>query len=308
MKRNICDIKRAFPFLLICILFLTFQSTSFAQNVPQTFGSRASALGNAAVNEQSVFSVFSNQAGLAELESTSAALFIENRFLISELQLGGLAVALPTKSGTFGIGANYYGFENFSQQHFALSYGRKLFEDKLSIGASFNYLLYNLADFGNASGITFGIGVQYQIEERIRVAAHVFNPLRVQLVDNPFADDFVETTMKVGINFVPSEKVEIVLEAAKSVHFPAEFRGGIEYHPIDKLVFRGGFATLPSALVEGRFGGDLAMVSFGLGVDLKVIQIDLASRFHPQLGHTPSVSLIWLNQSKKTEVPVEDGF
>lgn len=266
-----------------------------AQNVPQTFGARAAALGNAAVNEQGVFSIFSNQAGLAELEGTTAGIFLENRFLLSELQLGGLAVALPTKSGTFGLGANYYGFEDFSQQHFSLSYGRKLFEETLSIGASFDYLLYNLSSYGNASGITFGIGLQYQIEERIRVAAHVFNPLRVQLVDNPFADDFVETTLKVGINFEPSDKVEIILEALKTVHFPAEFRGGIEYYPIDKLVFRGGFATLPSALVEDRFGGDLALVSFGVGVDLKAIQIDLTSRFHPQLGHTPSISLVWKN-------------
>ena len=176
-----------------------------------------------------------------------------------------------------------------------------LFEDRLSIGASFDYLLYNLADYGNASGVTFGLGLQYQIEERIRLAGHVFNPLRIQLTDNPFADDFVETNMKLSLNFTPSDKVEVLIEAHKTVHYPAEFRGGIEYFPIKQLVLRGGFATLPAALVEGRFGGDLALLSFGVGLQLAALQLDIASRFHPQLGHTPAVSLIWKGKKKDNQ-------
>lgn len=304
MKQNSCAFLSWFSLKTLTIFCLGFISlSSVAQNVPHVFGARAAGLGNAAVNEQSAFSVFANQAGLASVEGTTAAVYLENRFLISELQLGGIVVALPTKSGTFGIGANYYGFETFSQQHFSLSYGRKLFEDKLDIGASFDYLLFNMAEYGNASGITFGLGAQYQIEERIRVGVHLFNPIRVELTDNPFADDYLESTMKFGLNFEPSDKVEIVLEALKTVHFPAEFRGGIEYYPVDKFVVRGGFATLPSALVEDRFGGDLALLSFGIGVNLKAIQIDLASRFHPQLGHTPSISLIWKSQKNEKSEP-----
>jgi len=286
--------------IYISVLLLCFVLTQNAvsQSINESFGAASAAMGNTAVHNQSIYSVFGNQAGLANVTQIGAAVQLENRFLIPELQSGSILFALPTKSGTFGVGANYYGFDTYNQQQFALSYGRKLFEEKLSIGASFNYLLFNFADFGNTGKTTFGIGLQYFINSNIRIAAHVFNPIRIQIADNPFADDYVETAFKLGLAFEPSEQVGVYLEAKKTVHYPAEFRGGIEYFPVPLLVLRAGFATVPSAQNDGRFGGELALASFGAGVHFEQLKIDLASRFHPQLGHTPTVSLAWLMKDK----------
>ena len=83
MKKN--TTPNFFTVALFCQLWICISSLSLdlaAQNVPQTFGARASALGNAAANEQSLFSIFSNQAGLASLEGVAAGVHLENRFLI----------------------------------------------------------------------------------------------------------------------------------------------------------------------------------------------------------------------------------
>ena len=285
---------------LLFILFCLGATQIFAQNIVETYGARANALGNGASTHSDVFSVFTNQAGLANVETISVGVWGENRFLISDLNAAGLAVAIPTKSGTFGLGVNSYGLESFNTQRATLAYGRKLFENRLSIGAEFDLYNFNVGEFGNTPAnsttvINFGLGIQYSFKDRFIAAAHILNPIEAKLTDR---NDLIESVFKLGLSYIPSDQVGIYLETKKSYHFPASFIGGIEYSILKKLTLRAGFTTLPSRIIDGRYSTDLATFSAGIGLNFKPIFIDIANRFHPVLGSTPSISISF-NKTKK---------
>ena len=75
-----------------------------AQNDRFALGAEAAGSGYTAQTTSNAFSVFNNTAGLANIGGFSAGAYAENRFMVTDINLVGLGVALPTKSGTFGLG------------------------------------------------------------------------------------------------------------------------------------------------------------------------------------------------------------
>ncbi len=287
------------PFLLL-VIGLLFGLQLNAQNVVESYGARAAALGNSATCHSDAFSTFSNQAGLADVEEMSVGVFGENRFLIPDLNSFAFGFALPTKSGTFGVAANYYGIETYNTLRATLGYGRTLFEEKMNIGAGFDFVNVNVPEYGSKAIITFGVGVQFKISD-FMIAGHVFNPIQSKTTENE--KDVLSSTLKLGISYVPSQTVGIYLEGVKTFNYPASFNGGVEYNVLKKLELRVGFATLPSRIVDGRYGTDVANLTVGAGIILDPIRIDIANKFHPVLGHSPSVSISYSGK-KKTNPPV----
>ncbi|HNK42135.1 MAG TPA: hypothetical protein PL002_13190, partial [Flavobacteriales bacterium] len=68
-------------------------------------GARFAGMGNAGLTLVDLWSVSANQAGLAGINTVTAGVYAENRFLLKDLNFFGAAVAIPTKGGTFGLGA-----------------------------------------------------------------------------------------------------------------------------------------------------------------------------------------------------------
>lgn len=273
--------KKYLFFLLLlnfCYLFVE------AGNDKRTLGARAAGVANASVTFADAYAVFANQAGLANINSLTASVYAENRFLLKDLNLFGMGVAIPTqKTGTFAIGASYFGSANYNESQIALGYGRKLFE-KLSIGVSLDFFNLSIAEYGSQVALTFGIGLQYHINDFIKVGGRVHNPMRIATTE--FEEDNLPTLVNFGLAFSPSDKVSVFAEAEKNIHEKAIIKVGIEYHPIDILYVRVGSSSNPSNL------------SFGVGLDVKVAQIDFASSFHPTLGYTPQISITYSGKRK----------
>ena len=72
------------------------------------------------------------------MKNASAGVYGERRFLLDELSLYQLAIAVPTNSGNFGVKAGYYGFSDYNESQMGLAYARKL-GSKVDIGVQFNY-------------------------------------------------------------------------------------------------------------------------------------------------------------------------
>jgi hypothetical protein len=60
-------------------------------------------LGSYSINHVDVFSFTNNQASLAQIKNASAGVYGERRFMLDELSLYQLAIAVPTNSGNFGV-------------------------------------------------------------------------------------------------------------------------------------------------------------------------------------------------------------
>ncbi len=262
--------------LLCCFLFISVQA--FAQNgLPPTAGARSAALGGSGLNFTDINSIFSNQAGLADLDGLSFTLVGENRFLLSEIRSLSAGAALPSKLGTFGLSLNYYGFDLYNEQRIGLAYARKLM-NRLSIGAQFIFLNTNIPDYGNAANFTFELGLQAKLSKSLSLGVHTFNPGRVKLIE----DERLPTLLGIGMQYQPSEKLFLIAEVEKDLDYTVRTRFGAEYQLIEQLWLRIGVATQP------------AEYTFGLGYTLKnSFRIDVSARYHQVLGFSPGIGITY---------------
>ncbi|MCO6494029.1 MAG: hypothetical protein J5I98_36765 [Phaeodactylibacter sp.] len=265
--------------LLLTFLFLSgLQQALRAQNgLPPAGGARAVAMGYAGVTFTDVNSVFTNQAGLAHVENLAVTAYGEQRFLVSEIRSVGLGAALPTSSGVFGLSLHYFGFERYNEQRIGLAYGRKLLE-KLSIGAQFLMLNTRIPEYGNKAVFTFEAGALVELLPQLNLGVHLFSPARVQLTE----EDDIPTVLRLGVSYLPSDKLSLLAELEKDIDYEARARFGADYRIAEPLFLRLGVATQPTAL------------SFGLGLALPGgLRLDVASSYHQVLGFTPAAGIVW---------------
>jgi long-subunit fatty acid transport protein len=262
--------------LLLWLLCGIMPQTIQASNDKNALGGKAGSMGGASITNADAFSIFANQATLARVQSFTAGIYAENRFLLTDLSLYAVGIALPTKAGSFGVGIQYFGNTDYNEKQFRLGYGRTLFE-KLDLGIELSAVSVGMNEYGSAMAFTFGIGMVYSFNDKLQVGAHVYNPLRIALTNQ--TEDRLPTLLKVGLNYSPSEKASIMLETEKNLDSSFMLKVGIEYRPIDKLYIRGGISNSP------------AQYCLGVGLNLGKIKIDAGAALHESLGYTPMVSL-----------------
>jgi len=239
-------------------------------------GARGIGIGNSNLVFKDIYSGFNNQAGLAYLDNFSGAVFVENKFLLKELQFVGLSIAQPTNSGTWGMTLNYFGFTDYNEQKVGLSYSRILF-DKLAIGAQFDFLNTRITEYGNANGVTFEIGLQYEILDKLMAGAHVYNPIRTTI-----GDEELPSIIQIGLTYSLADYITISGAIEKDTNLPYNIKVGAEYQIFEKVDIRVGMNSNPN-----RF-------SFGLGYMVNNIQLNAAATYHDILGFSPSFGLSFL--------------
>lgn len=263
-------------FLLLFSLFHFSYTNLFCQNnITTPAGARGIGTGNANITYTDIHSAFNNQAGLAYLEKFSANTFIENRFLLKELNLVAIAIAHPTKLGTWGMILQQFGFKDFQEQKIGFNYSRQLFK-KMAIGAQFDFLNTRIASFGSDQILTFEIGLHFNLTPKIIAGVHVYNPIRSKIGRNSLPSIF-----QVGMTYQVSESLNLSGSIEKDVLLPFNLRLGLEYCFQEKIQFQAGVNSNPN-----RY-------SIGVGYHLKSIQINVAASFHTVLGTSPAFGLTY---------------
>ena len=285
------SLKNLIPTILFMqVLLLLFCGTVLSSNYTVPIGGRSAGIGNTSVTFNDFWSVFNNQAGLAEFNSIAAGFYFENRFLVKELSLRAGAFVIPTKSGVFGVSLNYFGYSKYNEKKIGLAYGRSLSE-RFSVGVKLDYLSTAIAeDYGNKRMVTFELGIRSQLNENIVIAAHLFNPVRVKLEDE--FDERIPTVFKLGISYSLTEQLLFVIETEKDLNFKPLIRGGIEYEIIEQASVRMGYSSIPST--SGSDNYSIASVyTFGFGLKFNKLMIDFSSSLHQILGWSPQVSIVY---------------
>jgi hypothetical protein len=236
-------------------------------------------LGAYSLNHVDVFSFMTNQASLAQLKSSAAGVYGERRFLLSELANYTAAVGLSTNSGNFGLKANYSGFADYNETQLGLAYGRKL-GSKLDIGAQFNYNSIKISNgYGSSSAISFELGTVLHITDKLNAGLHINNP-----IGGKFGKDREEKLSSLygfGIGYEASEKFFISAEIEKEEDQPVNINAGFQYKLIPQLLIRVGMASATSS------------AWLGLGLTIKSFRFDVTTIYHPQLGITPGVLMLY---------------
>jgi hypothetical protein len=252
---------------------------SEAQILRRPLAAAYTGFGAYSLNHVDVFSFTANQASLAQLKNSAAGAYGERRFLLSELNNYTAVIGLRTSSGNFGIKANYSGFTDYNETQLGLAYGRKL-GSKLDIGAQVNYNSIRISNgYGNASAVSFELGTIFHITEKLHTGIQVNNP-----VGGKFGKDQQEKLSSVyslGVGYDASEKLLISVAVEKEEEQPVNVNAGFQYKFIPQLLVRAGMSSATSS------------AWLGLGLTLKSFRLDITTGYHPQLGITPGLLLLF---------------
>lgn len=269
----------------VLLLFLLSACLVKADNNP--VGARAAALGGASITLSDVYSSQNNQAGLGFLKKAGVGAYYENRFLLKQLSYSSFVGAMPIKKGTFGLTYTGFGYSAYKQSKLGLAYGIALSEN-FTAGVQMNYLSYRIGDiYGNASAFTVELGLQGKLSKNVIVAAHVYNPNRAKITD--YNNEKLPSQLRFGIQYIFSDKLLAVAEAEKSSYNAVNFKGGLEYSPAKEFYLRAGATSNP------------AQASFGVGLNISSLKLDLSSAYHNVLGFSPQVGLSYVFGKSSTE-------
>ena len=264
------------PYLIL--LFLSIHFIANGQTVRRPVAAVYAGLGAYSINHADVFSFTNNQASLAQMKNASAGVYGERRFMLDELSLYQLAIAVPTNSGNFGVKAGYYGFAGYNESQIGLAYARKL-GSKMDIGVQFDYNGIQLSGYGNSSAINFEIGATFHLTDKLHAGVHAYNPVGGKYGKN--SEEKLASVYTIGLGYEASEKFFVSAEIEKEENQPVNVNAGMQYKFLPQLLARVGIATNTSNAYAG------------VGLFLKTFRLDIVVSYHPQLGVTPGLMLIY---------------
>lgn len=254
---------------------ITIVATSWAQLLRQPLASQAG-IGAYSLHHTDVFSASSNEASLSQVRNTQAGIYGERKFLLSELSDYYAAFCAVTPAGNFGLTANYFGFSSYRETRIGLMHARKL-GNKLDIGIGFNYNTINIPSYGSESSIIVAGGAIFHLTDKFHTGIHINNTKDLPLI------------ISMGAGYEPSELFFISAEIIKEENQPVNINVGLHYQLIPQLHIRAGIATSTSS------------VWIGAGFSWKRLRLDIVNSFHPLLGITPGLMILFTALSKKNK-------
>jgi hypothetical protein len=230
------------------------------------------------IKQNDVFSFTNNQAALAQIKSGGIGVYGERRFLLADNSVYGVAIAVPSKMGNFGLQINYAGALNFNEQKAGLAYARSL-GTKVDVGIQFNYYGYKIPAYHSASTINFEAGVIAHVSDKFNIGIHAYNPVGGTL--DKTTNEKLASVYTFGAGYDASDNFYFSGEIIKTEDHPVNFTGGIQYQFQKQFFVRGGFRSDTNS----GFGG--------FGFKYKKLRLDVSAGFHQSLGVSPGLLLIY---------------
>lgn len=257
-----------------------------AQSLRRPVAASYIGLGAYSINHVDVFSFTANQAALAQIKSTTAGVYGERRFLLAATNMYSAVVAMPTKQGSFGLQADYFGYKNYNESQLGIAYARSL-GSKLDIGIKFNYYSFRIPAYQNSSAINFEIGVIAHLTQKLHAGIHFYNPVggKLSKTDN----EKLGSIYKFGIGYEAGDNFIMSAEIVKQEDIAVNVNAGVQYNFARQFFARMGIAT--------ENGSPYA----GAGISWNNLRLDVSASYHPQLGISPGLMLIVNFKSKQFE-------
>jgi opacity protein-like surface antigen len=264
--------------ILLLSLFILNLSLLSAQSLRYSVAQPYISLSAYSQQQNDPLSFTGNQAALAGTKHAGIGVFGERRFMLKETSVYTLATAVPTRLGNLGIQINYAGFKNFNESKTGLAYARKLGK-LVDVGVQFNYYRYNIPAYGNASAINFEIGAMLHLTDKLNAGIHVYNPVGGKLGKN--SEEKLASAYKFGLGYDASDKFFISSEVIKEEDKAINVIAGLQYQFAKQFFVKAGFISESTTAYAGA------------GIAWKNLRLDISSGYHPQLGFSPGLLLIF---------------
>lgn len=253
--------------LLLTIVCVSYSLMTYAQSLSTPAGKDAAA-GSYSRHFQQVASAAYQPAGLSCLHAFTAGIYAEQRFLLQEIPLYQAMAAIPTGAGAFGLQLMRLGSSVYYRQQAALAYGMRLGR-KAGIGLQGSYLTEAITGYGSRGGVAVTGGLLWHAGEQWHTGVRISH-------SRPGT-----TIYSAGIGFEASSAFLLSAEIGKADNETAWLKATASYRIVPPLALQWGFATCAP------------FQHAGITIHWHMLQIMFAAGFHPQLGITPSTTIIW---------------
>ncbi|MEQ1800115.1 MAG: hypothetical protein ABL872_19320, partial [Lacibacter sp.] len=224
------------------------------------------------------FSFIINPAALSNLQQSGAGVYSERRFLLNAFSQYTAVAGFQTNSGTFGLQADYFGYSNYNETQLGLGYARSI-GSKIDVGLKFNYYNLRIPVYGSASTFHFEAGLLMHLSEKLHAGFSVFNPVGGVL--NKTANEKIASVYRGGIGYEASDKFFISAELIKEENRNVGVNAAFQYVLVKQLLIRAGINTVNT------------QPFVGVGLKFGQFRVDVATAYHPQLGVSPAVMLLF---------------
>ncbi|MBE7175192.1 MAG: hypothetical protein INR69_02235 [Mucilaginibacter polytrichastri] len=244
----------------------------------QFTGARFSATAGSGAALSDVWSVSLNPAGLAWLETGTAAVNYENLYFTPGLGVASAALALPF-SGRNVIGSfvSVFGTDSYRELNAAFAYARR-FGDRLSAAVTLHFHQLAISGYGSTNGFSADAGLQYRAGEKLYFGISLKN-----IGENGYSSRDaavpVPRVLTFGGAYRFSEQVQWSADLDSSEKQALSLRTGLSYFLVSSFALRGGIRTQPFS----QFAG--------FGFNWKNMSLNAACSAHPTLGYSPAFGL-----------------
>lgn len=229
------------------------------------------------------FSGMANQAALARLPAASGGIYAEQRFLQDKLNNYSAIIALPSGMGGWSVSAHYLGTSEFNESQVGIGYGKKL--GRVDLGIQINYAMMRAAGYGSDGAVVVEAGTIWHITDKVHAGVHLYNPSGGKYSKQETAK--IAWQYKVGGGYEVSESVLVSADIIKQEDKAVDVQAGIQYTLRNRFLLRAGIATAATT------------PWLGAGWSWQQIRVDITGSYHPQLGLTPGLLLLFSAQQAK---------
>jgi hypothetical protein len=201
-------------------------------------------------------------------------------FVIKELGISSVGVQFPLFPGNMRAEIQHYGIPGFQELNSSLGYGLKLSEN-IFAGVGFRY--YNTFSQGEWSYLrTLGLsgGVIVKAGESTRVGVHIINPATIN--NYPEYGAIFPSIITLGIRREIYASSNLLGEIMYHSELGLVSKIAAEYRCSDKVFLRAGYHSRPVTL------------SFGTGLILPPIKLDMAFAYSARCGVMPALSITYI--------------
>ena len=268
--------------------FCLIPGLGYGQSISYSPGSLYTGLGAYSHHFTQSFSFLSNQGALGNLPKTSAGIYAEQKYGLKELAMYMATAAVPVNKGGIGIAMQYSGFAVFNESQLSLAYGKNL--GHVNLGIQCNYNMVHIAGYGNDAAIGIEIGSQWQITQRIIAGIHIVNPPVGEGKFRNSASEKLASLYQLGAGYEVSPQLFMSAEMSKEEDKPVNVQAGLQYNAVpDRLFVQLGIATATASPYAC------------MGWQWKNCRADITMRYHPQLGITPGLLLMFYGKQNTVQ-------
>lgn len=249
-----------------------------AQPLSEPVGGIAAGMGYCSNTSKNIWGSFNNQAALASIQGLQIGAAMENRFLLEEMNRVSIGAAYALGRGCLFAGIDHLGGQLYSEMKIGTGYSLQM-GSYADAGLQIEMLRMYIGDgFGAYYAFTFEGGLLIRLHEKLSMGIHCFNPVQVKWIGT---QEKIPVDLSLGISCNPERTVTLCAEIMKNSMRKASIALGCEYRYRDKFSLRAGMKSYPYTL------------TFGAGIRLGKLSIDIASGLHAFLGFSPSISLTY---------------